>query len=95
MRIVQFYVGDDKNECVSGFFFPASACWPVWPDQSTVLFTLRLHTCTGPFNSGKAHFAGEKVRHPVRTKSLTQYNAATGPHWPKGARNKKKLGPSL
>ena len=35
-------------------FFPASACWPVWPGQSTVLFTLRLHTCTGPFNWGKA-----------------------------------------
>ena len=69
-----------QHPVITVFFFPASACWPVWPGQSTVLFTLRLHTCTGPFNWGKAHFAGEKVRHPVRTKrkkSLNQQKTTT------------------
>ena len=34
------------------------------------LFQSKVYTlcCTGPFNWGEAHCAGEKVKHPVRTK---------------------------
>ena len=51
----------------NGLFFPASAYWPVWPGQSTVLSTTRVLSCTGPFNWGGAHCAGENVKHPDRT----------------------------
>ena len=55
------------------FFFPASAYWPVWPGQSTVLFRKRDRNCTGPFNWGEAHCAGENVKRrigPFLQKSL-------------------------
>ncbi len=55
------------------FFFPASAYWPVWPGQSTVLFRKRERNCTGPFNWGAAHCAGENVKRrtgPFLQKSL-------------------------
>ena len=57
-------------------FFPASAYWPVWPGQSTVLSRKRERSCTGPFNWGGAHCAGENVKQtdsgPFLQKSLQQ-----------------------
>ena len=58
----------EKNSlAVPQFFFAASAYWPVWPGQSTVLSRKRERSCTGPFNWGGAHCAGENVKRTDRT----------------------------
>ena len=48
-------------------FFPASAYWPVWPGQLTVLSRKKRRSCTGPFNWGGARCAGENVKQLNRT----------------------------
>ena len=70
------------------FFFPASADWPVWPGQSTVLSRKRERSCTGLFNWGGAHCTGENVKQrtgPFLQKSLekqTQTNQQQNGHSP-------------
>ena len=71
MRLKPFEQGSQTN--LGHFFFPASAHWPVWPGQSTGLSRKRERSCTGPFNWGGAHCAGENVKQrtePFLQKSL-------------------------
>ena len=67
MNIILEGQQNNHNRKIVQFFFPASAYWPVWPGQSTVLSRKRERSCTGPFNWGGAHCAGENVKRTDRT----------------------------
>ena len=49
------------------YFFPATAFRPSWPGQQTAHVANSIQHCTGPFNWGEAHCAGEKVKQTSRT----------------------------